>query len=318
MSRPRAIFFGTPAFAVPCLDALYEIADVVRVVTQPDRPAGRGMALAAPPVKTRALERGTEVVQPTKVRVPEFAELLRADRAEVGVVVAYGRILTKEVLAAPRLGCVNVHASLLPRFRGAAPIQWAIASGDAETGVCLMQMDEGMDTGPVLARRVTPIDPNETGLELGERLSRLGADILREELPHYLAGELRAEPQDHARATMAPLLEKENARVDFRLCARAVHDRIRAMTPWPGAFAFLDGKRVKLFGTRFSSPGISVDAPGTIVDVVDGALLVACGDGVIHLAEAQLEGRKRVRGAEMLVGLRLEAGARFDVDEVSR
>ena len=213
-TRPRALFFGTPEFAVPCLDALVAIADVVRVVSQPDRPSGRGLALTPTPVKARATALGIPVMQPTKVKPPELHAELRALEADVAVVVAYGRILPAGILTAPRRGCVNVHASLLPRWRGAAPIQWAVASGDRETGVCLMEMDEGLDTGPVFARAVTAIGADETAGELFARLSREGAALLQRELPRWLAGELRAEAQV-GEPTIARLLEKRDGEIDF-------------------------------------------------------------------------------------------------------
>ena len=194
----RTIFFGSPEFAVPCLDALNEISEVVAVISQPDRPAGRGLSMRPPAVKQRALELGLDVWQPTKVRTAEFAERLRTLEADVAVVVAYGRILPLAVLEAPRAGCVNVHASLLPRWRGAAPIQWSIVHGDEETGVTLMQMDEGMDTGPILATAATRIEAADDAATLSERLSNMGAALLREQLPRYLAGELTPKPQDDA------------------------------------------------------------------------------------------------------------------------
>lgn len=184
----RAIFFGTPDIAVPSLEALREVAEVVAVVCQPDRPAGRGLELRAPPVKERALALGFEVVQPEKVKTPEFAAWVEARKADVALVIAYGRILPKAVLEGPRRGCMNLHASLLPRYRGAAPIQWAIVRGETETGVCLMQMDEGMDTGPVFTRRAIPIGRDETAGELGGRLGRLAAELVREDLPRAVAG----------------------------------------------------------------------------------------------------------------------------------
>ncbi|MBC7172878.1 MAG: methionyl-tRNA formyltransferase, partial [Polyangiaceae bacterium] len=294
----RAIFFGSPEFAVPCLDALVELADVVAVVCQPDRPAGRGLALTPPAVKVRALALGLEILQPTKVRVPEFAESLRALDADVGVVVAYGRILPRAVLDAPRTGCVNVHASILPRFRGAAPIQWAIAEGDRETGVTLMQVDEGMDTGAMLSVVRTPIDPNETAQVLAGRLSTMGANLLRTDLARYVAGELPATPQDDAQATMAPLLTKEDGRLDFAWPAQRVHDRVRGMSPWPGAFTTLDGKPVKVHRTHVAEARV-VASPGEVVASDEGVIRVACGDGsAIDLLELQDAGKKRVPAAQ--------------------
>ena len=316
MSKPRALFFGTPQFAVPCLDALCDVADVVRVISQPDRPAGRGLAEQAPPVKQRALERGIPVMQPTKVRPPELAEELRALGVEVALVVAYGRILPKGLLEAPRRGCVNVHASLLPRWRGAAPIQWAVAEGDAETGVCLMEMDEGLDTGPVFARASTPIGPDETAGELSPRLSALGADLVRDALPRWLAGELRAQPQDAAQATVARLLVKEDGLVDPAWSAQRVHDRARGMHPWPGASAMLlePGRspvRVKLHRTRVAARQGVHGEPGLVVGTSPAGIEVACGEGKLAVLELQLEGRKKLGAAEFLAGRRLAEGTRL-------
>lgn len=309
----RAIFFGTPQLAVPSLEAVASLAEVVRVVCQPDRPAGRGMKLRPPPVKERALELGLTVEQPTKVRTGELAASLRALEADVAVVIAYGRILPRAVLDAPRRGCVNVHASLLPRWRGAGPIQWAIVSGDRETGVCLMHMDEGMDTGPVIARRTTPIGPDETAAELGDRLACLGADLLRDALPGWVDGRLEATPQPSEGVTLAPLLEKEHGRLDWTAPARAVHDRVRGLHPWPGAFAALEGARVKVHRTEVRAEEGTVAPPGTVVraDARHG-VEVACGSGVVALLDLQLEGKKRLDAAAFLAGHRCPTGARFE------
>jgi methionyl-tRNA formyltransferase len=307
-ARPRALFFGTPAFAVPSLDALTEIAEVVRVITQPDRPQGRGQRVAAPPVKERALALGLTVEQPTKVRTPDFAASLRAAEADLALVVAYGRILPSAVLAAPRLGCVNVHASLLPRWRGAAPITWAIVHGDPETGVCLMQMDEGMDTGPVLACARTPVGPDETAGELSERLAKLGGDVVRRELPRFLAAELTPEPQPTEGVTLAPILAKEHGRIDFSRPARAVHDHVRGMSPWPGAFAALGAERIKVHRTRVVEDAGAHGAPGTLFP----GLIVACGTGTIAIESLQREGGKRLDAAAFLAGQRLAEGARLE------
>jgi len=312
----RALFFGSPDFAVPCLDALHEIADVVAVVTQPDRPKGRGLTLAPPAVKVRAEALGLPVLQPTRIKPPSFAAELVALGADVGVVVAYGRILPRAVLDAPRLGCVNVHASLLPRWRGAAPIHWAIVHGDAETGVCLMQVDEGLDSGPVLARAQTPIDADETAGELFDRLSLLGAEVLRRELPRFVAGALPAEPQVEADATYAKMLEKTDGRVDFARSAREVHDRVRGMSPWPGAYADLEGARVKLHRSHVVEVEGSVAPSGTVVGADPEGIRVACGRGVVAIDELQESGRKRLGAAQYLAGHPSLVGRRFDpVDE---
>ncbi len=308
----RAIFFGTPALAVPSLEAVASVADVVRVICQPDRPAGRGMKLRPPPVKARALELGLQVDQPTKVRTPDFAASLAALEADVAVVIAYGRILPRAVLDAPRRGCVNVHASLLPRWRGAGPIQWAIVHGDPETGVCLMQMDEGMDTGPVIACEKTPIDPDETTAELGDRLAQLGAELLRAKLADWVEGKLEASPQDGARATMAPLLKKEDGRIDWLRPARAVHDCVRGMSPWPGAYTDLDGQRVKVHRTEVRAEDDTWAEPGTIVraDAKVG-IEVACGTGVVAIGELQLQGKRRLDAGTFLAGHEWKPGMRF-------
>jgi methionyl-tRNA formyltransferase len=313
VESPSAIFFGTPEFAVPCLRALCEVASVKLVVTQPDRPAGRGMKLSPPPVKVLAQERGIEVIQPTAVRKPELAERLRALQADVAVVVAYGRILPKPVLDAPRLGCVNVHASLLPKLRGAAPIQWSILRGETRTGVCLMRMDEGMDTGPVLATRALEIGSDERAGELSQRLSALGAELLRAELPRYLRGELSAVSQDHPHATLAPLLTKEHGRVDFRLGADELHALVRGTYPWPGAFAFLDGQRIKLHRAHvLLHEGVHGEA-GSVLRADRHGVEVACGRGVLVIDELQPDGKRVMSAEQFCAGLRSEGPMRFAV-----
>jgi len=297
----RALFFGSPAFAVPCLDALAGIAEVACVYSQPDRPAGRGMKLRAPAVKVRALELGFEVRQPTKVRTRTFAEEVAAHEVDVALVVAYGRILPKRVLEGPRLGCVNVHASILPRWRGAAPIQWAVVSGDAETGVTLMQMDEGMDTGPILRIERTTIAAQETSGELAQRLSALGAEMVRRDLPRYVAGELGPTPQPVEGATHARMLEKADGELDFSQPAQAVHDRARGMRPWPGAFTHHEGARLKVHETRVLEVAGEHGAPGTVLDASDG-IRVCCAPGIVALDVVQEAGRKRLPAATFVGG----------------
>lgn len=304
----RAIFFGTPQLAVPSLLAVHEIAEIVQVVCQPDRRSGRGMKLRPPPVKVEAARLGLDVIQPRRVKRPAFAEKLRALEADVAVVIAYGRILPRAVLDAPRRGCVNVHASLLPRWRGAGPIQWAIVHGDERTGVCLMQMDEGMDTGPVLARESTPIDPDETAAELGARLAEMGAELLRRELPRWVAGEIEPQVQDHAKATAAPLISKEDGRIQWNASARAVHDRIRGLHPWPGAFTELDGATVKVHRTRLAEGS---GEPGTVLRASGEGIVVACGEGAVAIHELQLQGKRRLAAQAFLAGHAIEPGTRF-------
>ena len=312
----RTIFFGSPAFAVPSLEAAHEVAQVVGVVCQPDKPAGRGLALAAPAVKVRALELGLPVVQPTKLKTGDFAEWVRAQSADVALVVAYGRILRRDVLDGPRLGCVNVHASLLPKYRGAAPITWAVVRGETETGVTLMKLDEGMDTGPIFARVSTPIGPDETAGGLGERLARMGGDVVREWLRRYVAGEYALASQDDAEATAAPMLEKENGRIDWTMGAHQVHDHVRGMSPWPGAFTTARGRPLKVHATRVlgagsrGQPGAIADAigarvqpPGRVVFADKSRVLVASGgEGTVELVTVQPEGKRAMRASEWVMG----------------
>lgn len=309
----RTAFFGTPTIAVPALEALASTSDVVLVVCQPDRPAGRGLSLAEPPVKARARELGIEVVQPTKVRTPEFAESLRARDLEVAVVMAYGRILPPAVLAAPRRGCMNLHASILPRYRGAAPITWSVVNGDAVTGVSLMQMDEGMDTGAVFTWREVPIGPDATAGEVAELLAACAADVVRLDLPRALSGELTATPQDPALATTAPMLSKDDGRIDWSHPARHVHDHARGMTPWPGAWTTLGGKLFKLLATRLA-PGEAGGAPGEVVVAHKGRLEVACGEGRIEIVRAQVEGKKALGATDLVVGRTVAIGTRLGHD----
>ena len=311
--RFRAIVFGSPAFAVPSLEAAHAVAEVVGVVCQPDKPAGRGLTLTAPAVKVRALELGLPVVQPVKLKTGEFADWVRAQQADVALVVAYGRILRRDVLDGPRLGCVNVHASLLPKYRGAAPITWAVVRGEAETGVTLMKLDEGMDTGPTFARVATPIDPDETAGELGERLARIGGDAVREWLPRYVAGGCVLDPQDGAAATMAPMLAKESGRIDWTRDARQVHDHVRGMSPWPGAFTTARGRPLKVNATRVlvSEAGRPPQTPqsgergaraGQVVLADKSRVLVACGEGTLELVTVQPEGKRAIRAPEWVMG----------------
>ncbi|KYF92611.1 methionyl-tRNA formyltransferase [Sorangium cellulosum] len=305
----RALFFGTPAIAVPSLEALASIANVVGVVCQPDRPAGRGLELKAPPVKSKAAELGIPVVQPEKIRTPEFAAWVKDAEADVALVIAYGRILPKAVLEAPRRGCMNLHASILPRYRGAAPITWATVGGEAETGISLMQMDEGMDTGPVYAVHRTPIGPDTTADELAVELGALAARVVREDLRRAVGGEIEATPQDHGAATHAPLLKKEDGRIRWDRSARQIHDHIRGMTSWPGAFTTIDGKALKVLAARVESEAAREEAPpGTVVMAGRGVVIVACGAGAIQILRAQAEGRKPLAAADLVAGRTLQTG----------
>ena len=309
----RAVFFGTPAFAVPCLDALFEIAEVVAAVCQPDKPKGRGLTLTPPPVKVRATELGIPVTQPTKLRTGDFAEWLRSQKADVALVVAYGRILPADVLAAPRLGCVNVHASLLPKYRGAAPITWAVVYGEKETGVTLMQMDIGMDTGAMLEQFTMAVGPNDTAGEVGEQLSRVGARAVREGLPKYMAGRYTPEAQDHSKATpLAPMLKKEDGRIAWDKTAQQVHDHVRGMSPWPGASTTLNGKLVKVHSTHISDFTRKDALPGTVLLADKTRVIVATGEqGAVELVTIQLEGKKPTAAAQWHLGRGVNEGDRL-------
>jgi methionyl-tRNA formyltransferase len=308
----RTLFFGTPAFAVPSLDALADTTDVVGVVCQPDKPTGRGLALTAPPVKARALERGLAVVQPTKLRTGEFAEWVKAQGAELALVVAYGRILPRAVLDATAKGFVNVHASLLPKYRGAAPITWAVVGGETETGITLMLLDEGMDTGDMLDAARVAVGPDETAGEVSTRLSVLGGELVRTRLGAFAKGDLVRVPQDATKASLAPPLEKKDGLVDWTGPAQRVHDRVRGMSPWPGAFSHLHGKTVKLHATRCT--GLTREggaAAGTVVVADKSRVLVACGaEGreTIDLLRVQLEGKKPVSAQEWVSGRGVREG----------
>ena len=304
----RALFFGTPAIAVPSLEALAAIAEIAGVVCQPDRPAGRGLALAVPPVKVRALELGLPVLQPAKIRTPDFAAWVRGAGADVALVIAYGRILPPAVLEAPRRGCLNLHASILPRYRGAAPITWAIVRGEAETGVSLMQMDEGMDTGPVFSIHRIPIDPEATADALAVELGQLAAAVVRADVARAVAGEIQASPQDHAAATTAPILEKDHGRIRWDAPAGAVHDHVRGMTSWPGAFTTAQGKGLKVLESRVGEREGAAAPPGTVVAASKQGVDVACAPGTLRILRAQVEGRKALGAAELVGGRALAAG----------
>jgi methionyl-tRNA formyltransferase len=309
----RIVFFGTPEFAAASLRALLrERFDVVGVVSQPDRAQGRSRStLVPPPVKTVAEGAGLPVLQPDRPIGDLFLTQLERMRPDLGVVVAYGHILRPAVLDLPPRGMINVHASLLPRLRGAAPIQWAIAGGETETGISIMQMEQGLDSGPVYHRAPTPIGSDETGGDLTERLAALGAATLVDVLRRMTRGEIEPEPQDHARATYAPKIDRAAARLDWARPADEVARRVRAFDPAPGAWTTLDGAEVKLFGARTSAarPG-GADAPGTVLDA-GATLLVACGDGAVELREAQPAGKRRLAADEWVRGRGIAAGRRF-------
>jgi methionyl-tRNA formyltransferase len=296
----RIVFAGTPEFAVPALRACAARGEVVAVYTQPDRPAGRGRQLQMSPVKQAALELGLPVQQPLNFKSEEALDMLRSYEADLMVVVAYGLILPQAVLDTPRLGCWNVHASLLPRWRGAAPIQRAIAAGDTITGVCLMQMEKGLDTGPVLLQLKTPIGPKDNGGSLHDRLSQLGAEVLRDGLTLARAGmSLQAEAQPEAGVTYARKIEKSEAKLEWDLSAKALADHVRAFNPWPVAETELQGERVRVYQAQILAED-SGKPPGTVLAAGKAGIDVACGQGTLRLLALQRDGGRVQSAAEYL------------------
>jgi methionyl-tRNA formyltransferase len=314
----KLVFCGTPQFAVPTLEALLAAGhEVALVVSQPDRPVGRAQQLSVPPVKQSALAAGLPVIQPEKIRAnPEFRAQLEAIAPDAIVVVAYGRIIPPWMLALPRLGCINLHGSLLPKYRGAAPIQWAVAMGDAYTGNTTMLLEEGLDTGPILLQQTVEIAPHQTALDLFDLLARAGAPLVVETLKGLADGTIHPQPQNHEGATFAPLLDREDGRMDFASrSATELYNRWRGFQPWPGAFTMLDGK--KLIVHRMEVSEVAQDAlphkaqPRQIY-VASQRFFAACAEDTwLEFLELQLEGKKRLTAAEFLRGTQLAAGERL-------
>ena len=298
----KIVFMGSPDFALPSLRALTAAYDVVGVVTQPDRASGRGRELKAPPVKNLAIELGIPVIQPEKLRQPEAMDQLRAWAPDLIIVAAFGQILKPDVLNLPQFGCVNVHASLLPRWRGAAPINAAILAGDEETGVTIMKMDVGLDTGPMLAKRSMRLAPDVTAGEAFAELSTLGADLLLATLPDYLAGKITPIPQPEAGATYAPMLKKEDGRLDFTHPAAELERRVRAMNPWPGAWFEWNGNPLKVGRAKAAKAGQRAASGSRLT--VEGRPAVMCADDVLILEEVQPAGKKSMPGKSFLSGAR--------------
>jgi len=303
----RIIFMGSPEFAVPTLQRLTgggkkrnQSYEVVGVVTQPDRPSGRGRQLKAPPIKKLALDMGLPLIQPEKIRQPEAMEQIRSWAPGLIVVAAFGQILRPDILELPSFGCVNVHASLLPRWRGAAPIQAAIIAGDTVTGVTIMKMDKGVDTGGIIAQRALPLDMNDTGGTLTEKLGRLGADLLGETLPDYLSGKLKTQAQDDSKATYAPMLKKEDGRLDLTQPAEELARRVRAFNPRPGTFLEWNGGLLKVHQAH-SAAGKAIAGQRLIHE---GWAVVGTGNGLIVLDEVQPEGKKPMSGKAFIGGAR--------------
>ncbi|WP_448875174.1 methionyl-tRNA formyltransferase [Desulfobulbus propionicus] len=301
----KIVFMGTPDFAVPSLQALIDSPhELVAVVCQPDRQRGRGKVLSPPPVKMLATEHNLPVLQPDSVRTEVFFSQLQDLAPDLLVVVAYGKILPLRLLEAPRLGAINVHGSILPKYRGAAPIQWAVINGETETGITIMQMDAGMDTGDILLVERTPIGPHETAGELFDRLARMGGALLGPAIDQLAAGQLIRRPQDHALATTAPMLNKEMGHIDWSLPARKLQSLIRGLDPWPSAYGFIDGKRYRFFRPEVMAHR-TAEAPGTICRADAQGLLIATGEDCLLIGEIQPEGKKRMEAATCLRGTAL-------------
>jgi len=299
----RIVFMGSPQFAVPSLRVVARAHTVVGVVTQPDRPAGRGREVRAPAIKMEAADLGLPLIQPEKLSTPGVFQRLQEWAPDVIVVVAVGQILRSDFLGLPARGCVNVHASLLPRWRGAAPIQAAIAAGDRQTGVTIMEMDEGMDTGGIISQRSISIDAQDTGGSLSTKLSQLGAELLPATLDGYLAGDLRARPQDASRATRAPLLKKEDGLLDAALPAEVLERRVRAFDPWPGAYIMWERERLKVRRAHVAG----TDGQAGMRVVIGGQPALATTEGLLVLDEVQPPGKKPMNGRAFLMGARVWA-----------
>ena len=309
----RVVFFGTPAFAVPTLSALLDSKhEVVGVVTQPDKPRGRGQKVTDAPVKALAVERGLRVLQPERLSREAFAPDFLAFGADLGVVAAYGKILPQWLLDAPTHGMINVHASLLPKYRGAAPVHRAVINGEVETGVTIMRVVKALDAGPMMARVPRRIGPNESADVVERDLAALGADLLVRVVDDIATGRAHETPQDDAQATYAQRLTKEEGLIDFTLSAEAVHNRIRGLRPWPTAYTYFHGRRLVIHHARLSAMSPSGHAPGTCVSAGADGITVACGDGAaIDILQLQPEGRRAMSARDYLAGHGVLAGQRF-------
>jgi len=300
---------GTPEFAIPSLDMLVkEGYDVVAVVTQPDKPKGRGNKMCPPPVKEYAIEHGIEVLQPDKVKTEEFAEKIKEINPDLLVTAAYGKILPKSVLDIPKFGCINVHGSLLPKYRGAAPIQWSIINGEKVTGITTMYTDVGMDTGDMLVKAEIEITEDMTAGELHDKLSVLGADVLKETLLKLKAGTLERIPQSDSEATYAPMMTKEIGCIDWTKSSREIHNLVRGTNPWPGAYTSYDGKKMKVWMTSVISEDENNSKAGTILKVGKDGIVVACGLGKLNIKEIQFDNSRRMTVEEYICGHKIGEG----------
>lgn len=306
--KVNIIFMGTPEFAVPALKALHKSnQNLALVVTRPDRPKGRGRKVTPPPVKEAAIQLGYEVDQPASIRTAEFANRMAKHKPDIIVVIAFGNIIPKNILEIPKIATINIHASLLPKYRGPAPIQWAIINGELETGVTTMLMDEGLDTGDILLSSKIQIFSDDTSATLHDRLADLSADLLIQTIESFETGDIAPMPQDHTRATYAPLLKKNDGHINWKMSAETIESFIRGMTPWPGAFTFHGNKRLKIFKAM---PIIidTVETPGTVIKRFPGELCVATGKGVLSVINIQGESGKRLLIKDFLQGYNIPPG----------
>lgn len=304
----KIVFMGTPDFAVESLQSLIDAGHtVVLAVTQPDKPKGRGKEMQYPPVKECALKNGIPVFQPVKIKTEEAVEQLRKYEADLFVVAAFGQILSKEILDMPKYGCINVHASLLPKYRGAAPIQWAIIDGEKETGVTIMQMNEGLDTGDMLLKTVVPITGEDTGESLHDKLAKAGARLLQKAVSDIERGDIHPEKQDDSQMTYARMLTKDLGKIDFRKPAEEIERLIRGLNSWPSAYTRLSGKNLKVWAADLVQG--AGGAPGEITEVRKDAIVVSCGKGSLAITELQLEGKKRMKTEAFLLGYEVTPGS---------
>lgn len=311
----RIVFFGTPSFAIPALrELLYGEDEVVSIVTQPDRPQGRGQKVRPSAVKEFIKERSGDrltIFQPESVKENSFEKNLRNINPDLFVVVAYGQILPKRILEIPKYGAINLHASLLPKYRGPSPIAWAIINGENITGVTTILMDEGMDTGDILLQREVPIRNDDTAEILNNRLAEIGSQLLKETIRRMKDGSIKPIPQDHSKASYAPFLKKEDGRIDWQKRAEEIDRKVRAFNPWPGAFTYLNGKILKIY-KGYCRKGSNLDKPGKVVWVGSDFIEVQTGDGTYLIMELQLEGKKRINARDFLLGHRISAGFVFE------
>ena len=304
----KIVFMGTPDFAVGALEALVEAGhEVAAVVTQPDKPKGRGKEMQQTPVKVCALKHNIEVFQPVKIKTPEAVEVLKGYGADLFVVAAFGQILSKEILEMPKFGCVNIHASLLPKYRGAAPIQWAILDGEKETGVTIMQMNEGLDTGDMLTKVIVPIEDTDTGESLFDKLAEAGAKLLIETIPQIEAGTVTPMPQDDSLSTYAKMIKKEMGLIDWKKEAVVLERLVRGMNSWPSAYTHFNGKTLKVWEAGVELKEAKAE-PGTVVEVTKNSIKVQTGQDLLVLKQIQLEGKKRMDVASFLLGYKVEVG----------